>query len=106
MTTAVVIPPHNLQNLARNGAPGRIRTCDPRLRRPKNIDHRGEDTSYFDTMSAKAWSCCCGSSTIVIDRRTRSLIVGHPTVLGIAGCSAGSRARGAAAPEFGSPGPW
>ena len=34
MTTAVVITPHNLQNLARNGAPGRIRTCDPRLRRP------------------------------------------------------------------------
>ena len=34
MTTAVVIPLHNLQNLARNGAPGRIRTCDHRLRRP------------------------------------------------------------------------
>ena len=34
MTTAVVITPHNLQNLARNGAPGRIRTCDPRLSRP------------------------------------------------------------------------
>ena len=34
MTTAVVITLHNLQNLARNGAPGRIRTCDHRLRRP------------------------------------------------------------------------
>ena len=33
MTTAVVITLHNLQNLAENGAPGRIRTCDPRLRR-------------------------------------------------------------------------
>ena len=34
MTTAVVITPHNLQNLARNGAPARTRTWDPRLRRP------------------------------------------------------------------------
>ena len=32
--TAVVITPHNLQNLARNGAPARTRTWDPRLRRP------------------------------------------------------------------------
>ena len=40
------------------------------------IDHRGEDASYFDTMAAKAWSCCCGSATMVIDQRTRLLIVG------------------------------
>ena len=50
-----------------------------RFRRPTIIDHRGEeDASHFDTMAAKAWSCCCGSSTSVIDRRTRSLIVGPP----------------------------
>ena len=34
MTTGVVMTPHNLQNLARNGAPARTRTWDPRLRRP------------------------------------------------------------------------
>ena len=47
------------------------------------IDHRGEDASYFDTMAAKAWSCCCRSATMVIDQRTRLLIVGCSTVLGV-----------------------
>ena len=34
MTAGVVTSLRSRQNPARNGAPGRIRTCDPRLRRP------------------------------------------------------------------------
>ena len=34
VTTGVVTTSHNAQDLAGDGAPGRIRTCDPRLRRP------------------------------------------------------------------------
>ncbi len=39
--------------------------------------------SYLDKMSAKAWSCWCSSSNIVIERRARSVIVGRRTVSGM-----------------------
>ena len=51
MTTAVVIPPHNLQNLARNGAPGRIRTCDPRL---SHDGTTGSDSQFVSTLRVRA----------------------------------------------------
>ncbi len=39
--------------------------------------------SYLDKMSAKAWSCWCLSSNIVIERRSRSVIAGRPTISGM-----------------------
>jgi len=38
--------------------------------------------SYLDKMSAKALSCWCSSSNIVIERRARSLIGGRRIVSG------------------------